>query len=141
MARNPQQSAKKWAERLGASTGDIQRGVDAVAENPCAKAAAAESEYIQGVQRGVGKWKRNLERVSKQDWQAAMKNKAIPRIAAGAQNAVSKMGIFFNDLLPYQESLKASLPPKTKANSQARMIAWMEGMKQFRANGSGGGTY
>src|SRR5262245_8881333 len=96
MIPDPAAGAQKWANRLGAATDAVQKGVQAVQTSPTATAAQHQDAYVAGVQRAAqtGKWARGLNRVNLQQWQQATLQKGIPRIASGAQAAVPKMTAF-----------------------------------------------
>ena len=103
--------AAKWARNLSSASTSMVAGVNAVTVNPAAAAAAAIPAYLAGVQAAVqsGKMARALGKVSLQQWQQAMIQKGIPRVASGAANAVPKMQAFMDKWLPYQQGLKSKL--------------------------------
>lgn len=103
--------AQKWAKNLSASTSAIQAGVQAVTVNPAQLAAQAVNQYLAGVQAAVasGKFQRNLQKVTLQDWQNAMLTKGLNRIAAGASAAQPKMAAFMGKWLPYMQQLQSKL--------------------------------
>ena len=135
MAKSPQQVADKWATNLGAAGQAIKDGVNSVTTAPTALAAAAESRYISGVQNAVtsGKWQAGLNRVTLQDWKDTMLQKGLARVGPGAAAAKSKFASFMQQLLPYQQQLIASLPPRGDINANiARMVAMAQGMSHFK---------
>lgn len=137
MAKSASQVAQKWASRLGAATQAVKDGVQSVTVSPTSKAASQASAYLNGVQEAVssGKWQRGLNRVSLADWQNAMLNKGVNRIATGATAAIPKMEQFQSQWLPYMDQLKAklnSMPRGDKAANQARMNAAFEHNSNFR---------
>jgi hypothetical protein len=128
MAKNPQMVAEKWARNLGGATESIKAGIASVTVSPTEKAANRADAYASGVQQAVstGRFQRGLRRVSLTDWQRAITNKGIPRIAAGAAEAKPKMAQFLADFLPHVEAGVASLPARgdTETNIN-RAVAMM----------------
>jgi len=114
MAKSASMVADKWARNLAGSTEAIKAGIAAVTVAPTEKAAARADAYAQGVQQSVssGKFARNLRKVSLSDWQRAITNKGIPRIAAGASEAKPKMMAHLQVFLPHVEAGVAALPPR-----------------------------
>lgn len=102
-AATPAQAAQNWATNLAASTARIKSGVQAVTTSPTAKAAQNVQAQVAGVIAAAnsGKTAAALNAVSLQDWQNAMINKGINRIASGAQAAQGKMQNFLTQFLPY----------------------------------------
>lgn len=90
MARvNASQWLDKWGRRLNAAGPDIQTGVQRVTTAPGQQAAAAAQLMLQNLTQSVtdGTWAKQVSAVSLQDWQNAMINKAMPRIAQGVTAA------------------------------------------------------
>lgn len=139
-AGTPDQVAAKWAQNLGASTQYITAGVNAVTEAPGQKAARQVDAWIQGVQASRAKWQSRVASVSLSEWQQAMINKGVPRVASGAQAAQPKMAAFLNEFLPFQERVTAQVRSMPKGGLEAginRAIAQIRGTAQFQR---GGGT-
>jgi hypothetical protein len=137
--KNPATVAAKWATNLGAATQTMTQGVQAVQTSPTAMAAQNESGYLAGVQKAVssGKWARNLQSVSLQQWQQAMTSKGIPRVAGGANDAKGKVQNFQAQLLPFVYNLRSQLPARGGLGQNvARMTAFVQGMAQFSYNKS-----
>lgn len=137
MAKNPNDIAEKWANRMGAASTEVQKGVMAVTTAPTQLAAAKEQKYLAGVQRAVteGKYKRGLERVSLSDWQQSMIQKGIPRMAQGAQAGKPKVAAFMADMLPFQETLRSQLsamPDNSLEENIARQAFWTRGMAKYK---------
>lgn len=90
MARvNASQWLDKWGRRLNAAGPDIQTGVQRVTTAPGQQAAQAAQLMLQNLTESVnnGTWAKQVSAVSLQDWQSAMINKALPRIAQGVTAA------------------------------------------------------
>lgn len=77
----------KWGRRLNAAGPDIQAGVKAVQTAPGQAAAAQSALWLQKIQESVSLWQKRVSAVSLQDWQNAMLNKGVGRIAAGVTQA------------------------------------------------------
>lgn len=139
MPRSIRDMANNWAKNLGAAGERIRQGVQSVTVSPTEKAAAAVDRQVSGVIQAAnsGKTAAALRRVSNQDWQKAMMEKGIPRIASGASSSVSKVEQFLGELMPHVEAGKRSLesmPRGDKETNRARMNAWMDHMSGFRRN-------
>jgi hypothetical protein len=136
MAKNPSDVAKKWQRNLAGASESIRLGVNAITESPTEKAARRQDAYISGVQRAAasGKWARGLRRVSAADWQRAMIDKGIQRIASGASTATPKVEQFMGQWLPYMDQLRsklASMPRGDIEQNKARMIAAVDHAAAF----------
>lgn len=110
MARvTPEQAAAKWSTRLQNSTTDMTTGVRGVTEAPGIAAARQKTLWVQRVTNSADKWARRVSAVSLTDWQTAMIDKGIPRIAGGATAAVPKVTSFMQDFLPYVDQGVAAI--------------------------------
>lgn len=132
MAGTPQEIAGKWSQNLGAAGQSITAGVQRVAVAPGQAAARNKAGYVQGVMDSQDKWAANVARVQLPDWQQAMIQKGVPRIAAGAQMAQGDFADFMTKLLPYQSSLINSLPARGGLEQNIiRSAAFIRGMANF----------
>lgn len=104
--QSPTQIAQNWQRGLANSTEKMKQGIQAVSVAPTAKAAARVDAMVAGVQRAAaeGKIQAGLMRVSLQDWQQAMLQKGVTRVASGAQAAVGKFEGFMAQFLPHLEA-------------------------------------
>lgn len=139
-AGTPDQVAAKWAQNLSAATPYITAGVNAVTQAPGQKAAAAADAWIAGVQASKQKWQSRVASVSLADWQSAMINKGVPRVASGATAAVPKMTNFLNEFLPFQARVTSQVKSMPKGNLEAgiaRATAQIRGTAQFKRGGGG----
>lgn len=128
MARvSPEQAATKWAQRLSASTDDIKNGVQRVTEAPGVAAARQKGVWLAKIQASADKWARRVASVSLADWQNAMTQKGLSRIASGAQAAEPKMASFMSEFLPYvdQGVQKVRAMPKTSVEDGIARAAEM----------------
>lgn len=135
--KSPQDVANKWANNLAQSTRAITTGVQAVTVAPTQLAARQQDAYLMGVQNAVssGKWQAGLNRVTLGDWQNAMVNVGIPRIATGATAAKPKMEGFYGELLPYVQGQQRALQATPRGSLEQnlnRMVAFARGMSQFK---------
>lgn len=143
MARvTPEQAAAKWQRNLSQATPDITAGVAQVSQAPGQQAARQQQAYLANVQANVQKWARRVSAVSLSDWQRAMTEKGIPRVATGAQQAQGKMAGFMAEFLPHVDRVAGqvrAMPKTTLEDGIARAVAQIRGNAQFRRGGGGGG--
>ncbi len=135
----PEEAAGKWSRNLGASTTDIQRGLERVSEAPGAKAARQKSLWVQRVQASQDKWARNVQ-VPLEEWRAAAISKGLPRIASGATAAEPKMAAFMREFLPHLDAGKArldSMPKGSLQDSINRAAFMIQHNASFRKRGTG----
>lgn len=134
MARlSPDQVAAQWATRLAQSGDRIAAGVNGVTVAPGTAAARQKTAYTQNVAASADKWARNVAAVPLGEWQTAMREKGVPRIAAGAQAAQPKFTQFMGKLLPYIDSQVAALPARGGLDQNlARMDKFARGMAKFQ---------
>ena len=133
MAQSADAIAARWAQNLGASTQRIQDGVMSVTTAPGQAAAAQKSTWVQNTTAAADKWASRTAAVTKEEWQNAMVEKGLQRIASGAQAAVPRFQTFMGRLLPYQENLRRTLPPRGNLEANInRMVAFSRGMAKFQ---------
>ena len=133
MTATPEQIAQKWATNLGGASQAIKDGVAAVRTAPGQAAAAQKQVWAANVAASQDKWARRVASVSLQDWQTAMTDKGINRIASGATAAQGKFGSFMGQLLPYIDRVNGSLPARGNLEQNiARMTTFVRGMSQFK---------
>ena len=139
MAKNltPQQIAEKHNRRTKAAIEDMRIGVNAVTENPCAKAAAKQEKMKARLIESIdsGKWSASLKRVSLDEWKSKMINVGIARVSAGLDANKAKVEAFFSELMPYVTTLQqklSTMPDTTLEDSINKMGAWTRGMAQFK---------
>ncbi len=130
-----QEIAEKQARNLVGSIEDIRRGVERCEVNPCERAAAKADKWLASITASKDKWKSALARTPKESWVNGMINKGLNRISAGIEAAKAKTVSFYEQLLPYQESLKSSLanaPDVTLEDRLQKMVNWSRGMAKFK---------
>lgn len=140
MPLDPNTIAQEWSQRLASSTQKIQAGVQNVTVAPGQAAARQKQVYLQNVQAAADKWARNVASVTLADWQNAMINKGVQRVASGAQAAQDKFAAFMGRLIPHIEAGRRQLPARGNLDQNiARMTAWVRHMANFGRTGTGSG--
>lgn len=137
MAADPNAVANKWKNRLQQSTQEVQAGVQRVTVAPGQKAAAASATWLARLQASQPKWARNVAAVSLQDWQRAMIEKGVPRIAQGAEQSVGKVERFMQDFLPHVErgrQMVQAMPKVSLQDGINRAVAMINHNAQFKRN-------
>lgn len=134
---SPQTFADRWTQGLSQAGQKISDGIDSVTIAPSSLAVKNQAKMRANVLASIdnGKWAAGLSKVSLSDWQTAMKTKGVPRIATGAQAANAKMAAFAAKLIPYQNTLQATvkaMPNMTLQDNIARATAWITGMSKFQ---------
>lgn len=128
MARvTPQQATDKWVQRLSAATQQITDGVNGVTVAPGVQASKAKALWLNRVTAAADKWASRVSSVSLPEWQQAMIQVGIPRIAQGAQAKQGKMQDFMTQFLPYldQGVAKVDAMPKGDLNASIQRAAAM----------------
>lgn len=135
------QATAKWVRNLSAATPAVQAGVERVTTAPGTLAAAQKAKWLQKIQASVDKWGRRVASVSLPDWQNAMINVGIPRIAQGAQAKQGKFTAFMAEFLPYLQRGVGSIdkmPSVTLEDNINRAVAMIRHNAGFRRGGPGG---
>lgn len=128
----PDQAAAKWQQNLAGSTQRIQQGVQSVTTAPGQAAARQKAVWAQNVQAAQDKWAARVAAVPVQDWQRAVIEKGVPRIAAGATAAQPKMAAFMGQLLPHIQTTVNGLPARGGLDANInRMVQFTRGMAAF----------
>jgi hypothetical protein len=135
---NPQDATRDWVQRLGASTEKISRGIDQVTQAPGQLAAAQSQRWLARIQAAADKWKSRVASVTLQEWQTAMKEVGVPRIAQGAQAKQGKFLAFMNEFLPYlNQGVQQvdKMPKLTLEDSINRAVAMIRHNAAFKRGG------
>ena len=138
MARlTAQQVTEKHNRRLKAASQDIVNGINAVTVAPGVQAAAKQTKMLTNLTAAVqsGKWANNVKKVSLEDWKSKFINKGVGRISQGVDEAAPKIQAFYEQLLPYQDSVVAkvrAMPDLTLQDNIQRMVANAEAMAKFK---------
>lgn len=137
MAQDPSAVAAKWAQNLGGATQRITDGVNAVTTAPGQAAARQKALWAQNVAASQDKWAARTAAVPLSDWQQAIIQKGVPRIASGATAAQPKFATFMGKLLPYIDSQVRALPARGNLEANiTRMTTFVRGMSKFSSTGS-----
>lgn len=132
MAQDPNVVAQRWAANLSGATQRITDGVNAVTTAPGQAAARQKQVWAQNTAASVDKWAANTAKVTLGDWQQAMINKGVNRVATGATAAEPKMAAFLAKFLPFLDQAKASLPARGNLEQNiARMTAMVRKTATF----------
>jgi|SRR5918994_2569276 hypothetical protein len=136
MRGTPEQRAEKWARRTASSQTDWQAGVEAVTDSPMAKAAAQADLWQQRLTQPEtkDKFKRNVGRVSTEQWKAKTVAGA-GRFSAGAQANVDKMVAHQRDSEAYiaaGQRMIATMPNLTVEDKANRAAAWVRYMAKYK---------
>lgn len=129
--------AQKWASRAGSAGADYQAGVEGTDKDPTALAIANGQRYINGVADAFqsGRWANGLRRVGKAGWQQAVKEKGVTNFTNGVRAAESKFAERIAPVLQFESALQGrirSMPNVTDADREARAIAWIRGMREYK---------
>jgi hypothetical protein len=136
---DPASVAAKWAQRASAATADYQRGIETTDKDPTALAAAAGARYISAVQSAYnsGKWARRLQQVGKTGWQQASLTKGVANYGTGINQSEAKYATAIAPVLAAVQAgqrIVAGMPAVTDQQRDARMLAFVNHMRQFGAN-------
>jgi len=126
------QVAEKWLRNTQAAAKDYEDGVNAVQENPMAKAATmldlAKQNYSEAIDSG--RMAAALNAVSTQDWKTACTGKGKQRHSQGVAAAKPKAERVFTKLIQAVYEVQASLPPRGSfEENMARAYEQARGMK------------
>ena len=131
-----EQYAERWGSGLKGAVERIRSGVEAVVEAPGKKAAAKADKWHASIssQATKSKWSRRISEVPLEEWQRAMIQKGVNRIATGVDEAKPKMVVYGEKLIAHQNGLLQQLdtmPDLTLEDSIARATAWIRGMAKL----------
>lgn len=138
--KDPTLAANKWRDNLSASAPSIKAGVQSVSVAPGALAAAQVDVWINNTMASKDKWKSRVQ-VPLQDWQTAMIELGIPRIATGAAQNVGKMATFLTSFLPHVErgvqQMRAQYPRGTIDQNIQRAVFIMRWNADYKRPAAG----
>lgn len=128
--------ARKWAARAGAAGPDYQAGVQNTDKDPTQLAIANQGRLVANFNARVqdGTWAARLRAVGKAGWIQAVLDKGVTNYQNGVQAAESKVADAFGPLLAFEANLQRtiqSMPSTTDADREARMLAWVRGMRSY----------
>jgi hypothetical protein len=130
--------AQKWAARAGAAGPEYLRGAQQTDKDPTQLAIANQSRLVANFNARVqdGTWASRLRAVGKNGWIAAIESKGVSNYQTGVSNAQDKVAAAFGPLLAHEANLQRTvlaMPSSTDADREARMLAWVRGMRSYRA--------
>ncbi len=104
--------------------------------SPGRSAAAKADKWSAAMssQATKDKWARRVGEMTLEDWQRAMIQKGVNRIATGVDEAQPKMAAYGERLIAHQNTLLAALdkmPDVTLEDSIARATTWIRGMSKL----------
>lgn len=128
----------KWLSRLQQATSEMQAGVQRVTTAPGQAAAAKRQKWINALSDTAvqDKWARNVASVSLSQWQQAMTDYGINRVAQGAQAKQAKFTNIMSSLLTYIDQGVQTVSRMDDSNYAAReqralaMMRWMRDYKR-----------
>lgn len=132
-----QEFQEKHNRRMKGAIEDMRLGITRVSASPTAAAAAKQEKMLARLTAKVqdGTWANRLKAVTLESWKADTLEKGLPRVAGGIDRAADKVTAFAGKLLPFEDSLAASvakLPDVTLEDSINRMTTWVRGMSKFK---------
>lgn len=135
---SPQEALRRWKKNAGEATESYKAGVQAVTENPAAKAAAAADDYARGVREAVesGRYQAGLGRVTLQGWKDKAANTGARRYADGIKDGETKMAAHLSQFLPFLAQVKAevdAMPSSTEADRDARVLHQIRRAREYRS--------
>ena len=136
---NATDASNKWLAHLSQATPEITAGVARVTKAPGQLAAAQAQKWLARTTASQAKFAANSAKVSLSDWQSAMTNVGIPRIAQGAQQKQDKFTNFMNGFLPYLQSgvtKVEAMPSVTLEDNINRATAMIRHNAAFKRPGS-----
>lgn len=133
-----QEVAAKWAQRTGAAAQDYVAGAQRTDKDPTALAIAAIPRMRARVLEAIdsGKVAAGLRRSGKQGWLDAIQTKGAQNFSAGVAAAEGKVATAFGPLLSHiaaGQSRLASMPANTNAERDARLLFFVNHMRQYQA--------
>lgn len=132
---DPTTAAANWVRGMQGSTAKITAGVNAVTVAPGAAAARQAGVWAANTAAAQQKYAKNVASVSLQDWQAAVLNKGVQRVAAGATASEGKMAAAMTQILPQIANIVQSLPPRGDINANIqRAVTYMTKASQITYN-------
>lgn len=132
---DPAAGADRWAANLSGATAQITAGVNAVTRAPGQAAAANVQVWLARVQASAQKWQTNVGKVTLPEWQRAMTEKGIPRIAQGAQANKDKVLAFNQKFYPHLQAGMAkvnNMPKVTLQDNVQRAVAMIMHNASFK---------
>lgn len=133
----PAEVKDKWLRNIQNSTAEMTAGVARLTTSPGQSAAAKRQKWVNALMdtNTQDKWARNVQSVTLTDWQRAMTDYGINRVAQGAQAKSAKFETAMTSLLPFIDRVRTqvrSMPDDTPAAREQRALAMMRGMRGYQ---------
>lgn len=133
----PEEGAAKLIERARAAVPHIADQVRKVTVAPTEKAANKIDKMRTNILSAIdsGKVERGLRRVTLSDWQKAMIEKGVNRIAPGLEASKDKIVEFNRQFYPYLERVQGeieSMPDTSLEDNIARMVHNVRRVAEFK---------
>ncbi|MBU2685575.1 MAG: hypothetical protein KKF27_20230 [Gammaproteobacteria bacterium] len=133
----PEQGADKLISRAKAATSTLADQIRKVTVSPTQTAADNIDKMRANFNAAIdsGKVERGLRRVSLQDWQKAMIERGIPRIASGLDASRGKIVEFNRQFYPFLERVQAevaAMPNLTLDDNINRMVHNVREIAKFK---------
>ncbi|GAI66224.1 unnamed protein product [marine sediment metagenome] len=137
MVKSPERWLDKQLARVRVAEGDFRAGVEAVTENPAAKALAANAKRIKKLQDSIANktWEKRMAKVSLDDWKKKAAGIGADRFISGVEANVDKIENFIRAFQPKLESLTTSvkaMPDTTEAERDSRVLAMVRGLRKLK---------
>ncbi|MEM3860759.1 MAG: hypothetical protein QW478_15425, partial [Candidatus Micrarchaeaceae archaeon] len=135
ITKTPDAIVQRWQTNLANAGATITAGVNALKTAPGQSAAAAKQDWIAAMTNKAvqDRWATQVAAVTLQQWQQAMIQKGIPNLQNGVANAKTKMTNFITWLVNTENQLLPTIdamPSLTLQQRIARATAWMQGMNK-----------
>lgn len=136
---DPAAATAKWKQNLSAAGPAMTAGVQAVTVSPTEQAAQAVDRQVAGVQAAAasGKTAARLRKVSLPQWQQAMIQKGVPRLASGAAAGASSYQNFATSFYPVMAAASdtaRSMPKGSIEDSLNRVRVVIQAAQQWAQN-------
>jgi len=127
---------EKHARNLKGATSEIRAGVEALTESPGKKAAERSDVWVQRMTDSAvqERWKRNVGKLSLDDWKKDMVEKGVGRISAGLDRSSDKIADFGDKLISHIKSIKPEFdkrPVLTLDDAASKAADWIKAMGKF----------
>ena len=137
---DPNKKATKWQNAVAGASQNYTDGVSAVTTAPSQMAIAHQQDMLTRFQQAInsGAWAQAMGAVTLQAWQNAAKTIGAPRLADGARKGYPKVLRYLTAAAPKYAALHdqiSAMPNGTDQQRIARLLAAVDGMRQFKGLG------
>lgn len=135
--RDAAAEVEKQINRVSNAVEDYRKGVRDVTEHPGKKAAKKKDKMRANVLAAIdsGKWEENVGGYDLGEWQENAAGTGADRLVQGLEKSRAKQIDFRQQLITFQESVKAridAMPDATPEQREAKMLANMREMRKFK---------